>query len=356
MPATSALLPQAAEPTASVSPRWVCCVALFLLSYAVLIPGLFDDLFSLKAEMFGMSMVDITKSTVGTIGHLYNENFHLAALLVLLFSVVVPVLKLVAVLIAARRIYSEEDGKDADRLVSGLQWISKWATVDAFCVMTFAAAFSVLPASAVKVDLQIHRGFYCFLAYCVLSVAAALALPSSSSYFTPPPICRRMGLSVAFRMAVVLIILALFLAVLWVPLIEFHVKEIGLHRKLSMESLFSYLWKGGLWTPAAAFLSLAMIIPGLHALLSTATELDFNVPGSWAIPSLGHFAMADVLLLSIGVSRLAGAGLTSRMSVEVLPGGRGLLMLLFLRPFLPWAATAFATQQRAKMAEHAEEL
>eukprot|EP00931_Biecheleriopsis_adriatica_P118171 TRINITY_DN93627_c0_g1_i1.p1 TRINITY_DN93627_c0_g1~~TRINITY_DN93627_c0_g1_i1.p1 ORF type:complete len:356 (-),score=55.09 TRINITY_DN93627_c0_g1_i1:140-1207(-) len=351
---------QAAEASTSLSLRGICCVTLFLLSYAILIPGLFDELFSFKADMmvfgFSSNIADISQSTVGTVRHLYNLHYHLAAFLVLLFSVIVPALKLIATIIAACRIYSDCEDKDAEHLVRGLQSISKWATVDAFCVMTFAAALGGISAGVVSIDLQIHRGFYCFLAYCVLSVAAALTLPSATTYFVPPPLCRRMGLSFAFRMAAVLVALGLFCLLLCVPVIEFEIGAIGVHRKLSMVSLLKNLLDGGFLAPAVAYFTLAMLLPGLYVLLATANELDLDVPLSWAISTLGHFAMADVLVLSILVTRLAGAGLSDRMSVEILPGGRYLLLLLAFRPFLPWAATVFVTHQRAKMAEYVEEV
>eukprot|EP00440_Ansanella_granifera_P013700 gb/GFBE01014887.1/.p1 GENE.gb/GFBE01014887.1/~~gb/GFBE01014887.1/.p1 ORF type:complete len:356 (+),score=67.72 gb/GFBE01014887.1/:1-1068(+) len=336
-------------------------VTLFVGAYVALVPGLIDDLFSLKAEVefFGarMPVVDLTKSTVGTIKHLMEEKHPLPAALILLFSVVIPFLKLAVVLLAfGRGLFSSTKRSPTQHLVHGLQEVSKWATVDAFCVMTFAAAFSGMSSSSLMLDLELKRGFYCFLAYCILSVGAALAMPLDSSGFVPPPLFRRLALHNLVRVGALIGTCAIWMLILVTPLIQISIDQFSLHHKLSIVGIFGGLREAGLWVPAVSFAALVMLFPGLHAFLTAAQELDFEVPCVRVLPALGHFAMADVLLLSIAVTRLAATGLSNQLTVQVLPGASFLLTLLVLKPLMPWAATTAAARQRAKMAEYVEEI
>lgn len=329
------------------SSRSIWALVLFVASYALLLPGLGATLFSMKAEvkLFGTSMpvLDITKSTIGTISHLYEGHHYIAAALICLFSVFIPFFKLAAVVLAFRRMAGpkENNGSQAQLLIAGLQTVSKWATVDAFCIMTFAAAFAALPsASSLAVDLHLHTGFYCFLSYCILSIAAAVSLPTESpNIMRAVPMFRHVSLSYTMRVTAVVATGVIWICLLTVPLISFDVKAFGFNRQLSIASLMIFLAEGRLWIAAASIAILVGLLPGLQLLSIIAKELDVPLPFS---RELWHFTMADVFLLSTVVTVLASTGLSSQLHVEVLIGARLMIAIMLFRPLASRGVTAMA--------------
>lgn len=347
------------------SARGTASAALFAAAYLVLVPGLLAPLFSARAEMklFGMSIkvFDVTKSTVGTIQHLYGLGCPVPATLILVFSVVVPFLKLAAAGLAAYRLGctstelpcvrpQKQAGATAlgggEGMVEAIRLVSKWATVDAFCVMTFAGAF----AGDARILVSLHVGFYFFLAYCVLSVAAALVLPSGSrrpEALLPP---QRPAIVCG---PVLLVIVTLWLVLLAMPLVSVDVPEFNLNRRLSVVSLAGALRDAGLLVPASALLVLVALLPGVHAVVAAASTLGLPVP-SWAL-EVGHMAMGDVFLVSTVVTALAAKGLSSRLHVEVLGGARIMLAAILIQPACTWLYRA-VTAATARRLEKSEEL
>jgi len=338
-------MPGAVQPP--TFPRQAALAAtLFVSSYAFLAPGLTATLFSLKADIrfmgAAMPVLNLSKSTIGTILHLYDGSHLLPAGLIFVFSVLIPFLKLAVLLLAASR-----KGSDSEHLVRGLRGVSKWAAVDAFCIMTFAAAFGGMPAGAFSVDLQLHRGFYCFLVYCILSVAAVVSLPSASGELT-----KTGRLSALPQSPILLGVLFAFMGVLKLPLISFEVSRLGYHRRLCMADMIGYLAEAGLLVPAAAMICFVVLIPGLQMLTSLLQEL--NVAPRWAAEWLGHFAMFDVLTMSIAVTAMASSGLSSQLHVEVLGGARLLMGMILLFPFVKHYALAYASAAGSRCLKHAD--
>jgi len=345
-------MPGALKPSTS-SRQLAVAVSLFLGSYALLLPGLTATLFSLKAEMHflgtAIPMLDLTKSTIGTIVHLHDEGHTLPALLIFLFSVLVPLVKLLALILATMRW-----GSDGEHLLASVQWVSKWATVDAFCIMTFAAAFIGMPAnSALSVNLQLHRGFYCFLAYCILSVAALVSLPLKAS---PPVRLGRLAHIQCLRGPILLLAVFTFLGLLRMPLIRFQLSQIGFQRTLSVTDMMGYFAQGSLILPLASVAILVVLLPGLHVLTSLSQELN-SAPRWLSLEGLGHFAMFDVLALSIAVTGMAAEGLSSHVQVEVLGGARLLISMIILYPLVrPFAEPYLLGSRCLKDAAFVEEL
>lgn len=118
-----------------------------------------------------------TRSIVGSVRHLYSVNSHVAATLILLFSVVVPLVKASLAAWAVRH----KDDAIQRRTLSYVEAIAKWSMADVFAVALFIT-YLAAQASQMPVDpagpppiLRFHAdfgpGFYWFAAYCVVSLA-----------------------------------------------------------------------------------------------------------------------------------------------------------------------------------------
>lgn len=117
-----------------------------------------------------------SRSILGTIEELYRNQHLLVAFLVAFFSIVVPVVKGLMLLVS-RFGGNARLGQSLDR-VSSL--ISKWSMADVFVVGLFVA---FLAANAVRreggllsFEAELGAGFYFFLGYCLLSILATQLL------------------------------------------------------------------------------------------------------------------------------------------------------------------------------------
>ena len=121
-----------------------------------------------------------TRSIVGTVQELYQADKLLVAMLIAVFSIVVPVLKCLLMLLSA---VAKQAGaiQMADKVKNA---ISKWSMADVFVVAIIVA---YLAANATRqteelftLDAQFMSGFYYFLSYCILSILSAQLLDQRS--------------------------------------------------------------------------------------------------------------------------------------------------------------------------------
>ncbi len=154
-----------------MTPRNIFALVLILISFAVLYPGLTQDLITIEASanLLGneLKLFSQTRSILQTVEGLHESGNTFVAGLILLFSVVVPFVKggllLVALFVGS--------WATRDRLVRFVAAISKWAMADVFVVGVFVA---YLAAKATQnMDARIESGFYWFTAYCLISLASA---------------------------------------------------------------------------------------------------------------------------------------------------------------------------------------
>lgn len=114
------------------------------------------------------------QTIVVTIRYLYENGGYLAATLLLLFSVCVPIGKVLLFFIA---IHSH--ARTRERFLGFINFIGKWSMADVFVVAIYTAYLGA--RSSVGVGQPIHfettygPGFYWFAAYCVISLAAQQA-------------------------------------------------------------------------------------------------------------------------------------------------------------------------------------
>ena len=143
-------------------------MTLVIVSAALLVPGLLLDMMtlniSISVPLFGnQTLHDETRSILGTIGTLFENGNPTVAILILLFSVVVPFLKLMGMVMVVGF-----PGHPKSKAVHAfLGHISKWAMADVFVVGVFIAFLTTTTDANIKATL--HEGFYFFVAYCLVS-------------------------------------------------------------------------------------------------------------------------------------------------------------------------------------------
>ncbi|AVV84442.1 paraquat-inducible protein A [Shewanella putrefaciens] len=122
---------------------------------------------SLKGEV---EVLQKTRSIWGTVTELYTTGNGLVAALVMLFSVVIPALKL-SLMLAQQCVSSIGLKLRVNALVNAL---AKWSMADVFVValiITFMAGnASGGMGEMLKTQAQFENGFYFFTAYCILSI------------------------------------------------------------------------------------------------------------------------------------------------------------------------------------------
>lgn len=151
--------------------NWIGLLML-VLSLVLLVPGLNNDILTLDVSfsvplLGSQNVFNETRSILGTIDGLFENENALVAYLILLFSVIVPVAKALT-LLGALLLPSLSGSRSLHKFVS---LISKWSMADVFVVGVFIAFLST--NSNENVGAELHSGFYYFLGYCIVSIATA---------------------------------------------------------------------------------------------------------------------------------------------------------------------------------------
>jgi len=160
--------------------RNIIAVILLIISLICLVPGLMQPILSLKIgaslPLVGtLTLHESTQSIIKTIETLYENNNALVAFLILLFSIIVPLFKaisLLAVLLIKKL-------RNHSRLHKFIALISKWSMADVFVVGVFIAFLSTQSNEALEAKLG--TGFYWFLAYCLISIAASQVMTTEKT-------------------------------------------------------------------------------------------------------------------------------------------------------------------------------
>lgn len=152
-----------------MSKRNICALILILASLGCLYPGLMSAMLTLKVgtvlPLIGqLELYEATQSIIQTIQTLFQNQNYLVAWLILLFSVVVPLLKVGLLLL----VLVVKDFSGRTQVLKFVAAIGKWSMADVFVVSIFMAYLATKSNEAVSATL--HSGFYYFTAYCVLSI------------------------------------------------------------------------------------------------------------------------------------------------------------------------------------------
>ena len=144
--------------------------ALIVLSFILLVPGLLQPLLTISASLEFMGarreIFTETRSIIQTVRSLHDSGNDFVAGLILLFSVIVPFAKAITLLV----VLALRDIKAKLRLHRFIDSISKWSMADVFLVGVYVAYLSAKATD--NLDAEIHRGFYYFAAYCLVSIAS----------------------------------------------------------------------------------------------------------------------------------------------------------------------------------------
>ncbi|MGF1643874.1 MAG: paraquat-inducible protein A [Thiotrichales bacterium] len=185
-------------------------LALLLIAFACLIPGITQPMLTLNGSLDKARVVDLgkqmitgnpnllpmvanvanslidsldisgriqayekTRSILGTVRELFDSGNPLVGFLIMLFSVIVPVTKGLLILLGS--MVKELRWRHRSIHLSNL--ISKWSMADVF-VVAIVVAFLAANASRdmgeiFMLEARLGSGFYFFLGYCLLSVASA---------------------------------------------------------------------------------------------------------------------------------------------------------------------------------------
>ena len=145
-------------------------------------PQLISDMATLLIENMNISgnleAYNETRSIISTIQELYNNNNILVAFLIGLFSIIIPMLKGIMLIMAA---ISKTLAPTLNRISD---MISRWSMADVFVIAILVA---YLAANAFKddsgllaFDARLGSGFYFFLGYCLISILATQILVSKN--------------------------------------------------------------------------------------------------------------------------------------------------------------------------------
>ncbi|RJE74311.1 paraquat-inducible protein A [Reichenbachiella sp. MSK19-1] len=148
-------------------------VALFLtiVSLVILYPGLTFPMLNITVStelpILGKTyFLDQSQSILQTIDTLYSSNNRFVAMLILLFSIVVPIVKGVVVVSV---LLVKQFGLKI-KLFKLVHAIGKWSMADVFVVGVFMAFLSSQSNGFIEAELL--SGFFYFSTYCLLSLLA----------------------------------------------------------------------------------------------------------------------------------------------------------------------------------------
>ena len=151
--------------------RNALAIILIVLSLCCLYPGLTQAMMNLSVSanlplVGSIELYNKTQSILQAIDSLFRSDNHLVAVLILLFSVIIPLLKAsLLILVLSWAQWSWRQG-----VRTFINKIAKWSMADVFVVSIFMAFLAGQANPAINAVL--HNGFWWFTAYCILSILA----------------------------------------------------------------------------------------------------------------------------------------------------------------------------------------
>ncbi len=151
--------------------RNIIALILIIISLVCLYPGLTEPILSIKVGaklpiVGNINLHESTQSILKTIQTLNENNNPLVAFLILFFSVIVPLIKAILLLV----VLFFKNLKQRMSIHKFVYIIGKWSMADVFVVGVFLAFLAT--KSNESIEAHIHSGFYYFLAYCLISLLA----------------------------------------------------------------------------------------------------------------------------------------------------------------------------------------
>ncbi|KYJ87144.1 paraquat-inducible protein A [Sulfurovum riftiae] len=110
-----------------------------------------------------------SKGVIGSISKLFENGDAVVALVILLFSVFIPLLKTLSMMVVS----VFRDTRFAHGIVKFFKMIGKWSMVDVFVVATFLVYLTVNKGDVSRAEVEV--GLYFFLAYVIVSMLVSLS-------------------------------------------------------------------------------------------------------------------------------------------------------------------------------------
>ncbi len=110
-----------------------------------------------------------SKGVIGSIAKLFENGDTIIALVILLFSVLIPLLKVTALLFVSLFAHNEV----AHKIIKFFKLIGKWSMVDVFVVATFLVYLTIDKGDISRAEVEV--GLYFFLAYVIVSMLVSLS-------------------------------------------------------------------------------------------------------------------------------------------------------------------------------------
>ena len=110
-----------------------------------------------------------SKGVIGSISKLFENGDAVVAIVILLFSVLIPTVKILSLLFVS--VFMES--KFAHGMVVFFKMIGKWSMVDVFVVATFLVYLTVDKGDVSRAEVEV--GLYFFLAYVIVSMLVSLS-------------------------------------------------------------------------------------------------------------------------------------------------------------------------------------
>lgn len=174
------------------SPRNQMALLLSILAIILLVPGLTLSMLHINTSgavdvpltKLDINIFDTSNSILTTVNDLFNQGYYFVSTMIFIFSVIIPTAKIMLLVQVLFMHHSEA----RTNIIRFIKSIGKWSMCDVFVVAVFLAYLSTgnrgethetsvlgIPIEIdvlVKMDAQLETGFYCFLAYCLLSLFA----------------------------------------------------------------------------------------------------------------------------------------------------------------------------------------
>lgn len=149
--------------------RNIAALILTIVSLCLLYPGLTKPILqvviSAELPIIGKTtFYEQTQSILETVDTLYNTNNKFVAILIFLFSVIIPLTKGIIIL----AVLLVKQFKLKSKLYRFVFIIGKWSMADVFVVGVFMAYLSTQSNNSIEANLL--EGFNYFAFYCILSL------------------------------------------------------------------------------------------------------------------------------------------------------------------------------------------
>lgn len=345
-------------------------MTLLAVSYVLLVPGLLGTHLHYRVTAMTPWGAMVALETQTGIRRLCTELYRMGglvhptiAVLIFIWGVVLPMVKL------AVTIYHTAGGKYGDLAMVVLQRLSKWAMVDAMIPVIWGALLSTTkPIPGFDVQVSLQPAFLCYLGHVLLSTvvfllakppcdekaieapqpvaepeapeetpsrwrrwfrgwseSADVKLPLRSAAPQPPEtehpsnasLLATLGPKHGFCTFLALVILTMALVF---PVLKFDVTMLALSEELSIVQMIRRLQFSNLWVACLSMILFTVILPAVDLVfgfLQLASQRIDPVYQLW----VESFAMFDVLMAGLVVSRLSMIVLGPAMPVEMLPAG-----------------------------------